>query len=220
MRRPEGCLSDYALDRELAGEAKSSHIETCERCSARRAVLAEEKSVFAKTAPALRPRARVFPWPRIVGGLAVAAALLLFLAYRPPADDGTRTKGGGEKLGFYVSHDGAVRLGGMDERVNPGDGLRFVVTTPAPRYVAVLSLDGLHHASVYFDSHAPIASGPLPESTTLDDALGDETIYGVFCPNAFDAQALRRELAERPLTTPEGCSIDTLHFRKDAAAPP
>ncbi len=118
----------------------------------------------------------------IAGLVALAAATIL---WRRPADPGTREKGSGGIVGVYVNHDGVVRLGGADERVEPGDGLRFVYTARDERYLAVLSLDGAKHGSVYYPpggvaARMPAGSGVgLPASTVLDDVLGVETVYGI-----------------------------------------
>lgn len=166
---------------------------------------------------------------RASGVVALAAAIMLFLTFREPREgDGTRAKGGAPKLGFYVSHGGTVRPGSPAERVLPGDGLRFVVTARDPLYLAVLSIDGARHGSVYYSAGkdaAPVSAGtdvPLPVSTTLDETLGDETIYGVFCPRPFAVEPLRQALETHPDQPPvrEGCQLEVLRLRKEARPPP
>jgi hypothetical protein len=247
--RPEGCLSDFAIDRRLAGELTGpeeatarAHLEGCTRCERRVTELAAGRDAFAKEAPPLRlpagrePRkARHFSVAAIASsGLALAATIVLLVAFRPPKGalgtdpEGTRTKGDAEKLGFYVNHAGKVRRGGPGERVQPGDGLRFVATAREARYLAVLSVDGLRHASTYYPSSAgnirPLVGTAVAvdESTTLDDTLGDETLYGIFCPESFLAEPLRKALEESPDVppAPKGCSVDVLHIHKDRAPTP
>jgi hypothetical protein len=234
LRRPEGCPSDYAFDRHIAGElggeetsALKEHAGGCERCRRRLVELSREKEAFGREAPPLvMPRTRA-PLRWLWGGggiLAAAAANVLFVRL---GGDTTRTKGGGATLGFYVSHAGGVRLGAAGERLEPGDALRFIATTHEPKYLAIYSVDGARHISVYFPSGtqaALIESGeraPLPESTVLDDTLGDETIYGVFCEKPFEVESLRRALSvrpERPPPAPEGCDVDAVRVRKEAPA--
>lgn len=247
--RPEGCLSDFALDRRLARElggadaaAAEAHLADCKRCGARAAELSRERDAFAKDAPPLRlpgalapevPKRRRFLGAGAGGALALAAAVALFFTFRAPrpgGDDGhgTRSKGDAAKLGFYVNHAGSVRLGGPGEHVAAGDGLRFVVTTTEPRFVGVLSVDGARHASIYYPSAsdaAPVLPGTrvaLPESTTLDDTTGDETLYGIFCPDRFALEPLRRALEASPDRPPalDGCTVDVVRVRKEAAAAP
>lgn len=233
----EACLSDYTFDRHMAGEldgaedaAARAHLETCTRCRERLAALEIERSEF--DVPLQLPRKRTH-WGVRIGGvasvLAAAAALVLVLGRRPkPAHDEVRTKGAEAGLGFYVHHAGAVRAGGPDERVVPGDGLRFVVSTREPRFLAVLSVDGAKRASTYYPADANAALvGPgselaLPTSTELDDTLGSETIYGVFCPTAFLVEPLRHALEIRPTErpSPPGCTVETLHLHKEAAQAP
>jgi hypothetical protein len=254
--RPEGCLSDFALDLRLAREldveeaTARAHLETCARCTNRLATRALEREAFAKDAPPLEPRSvtsqaaslrgRRRWWQTASGGAALAAAacLVLFFAWRrgssespAPSRDAEelRTKGEDAKLGFYVNHAGRVRAGGPHERVVAGDGLRFVVTARSPRYLAVLSVDGKREVTVYYPSQGTNAAfvpagseTALPESTTLDDTLGAEVIYGVFCVEPFAIEPLRRALRGSPerAPTPEGCTVDTLLLDKEAAPPP
>jgi hypothetical protein len=242
--RPEGCLSDFAVDRWLAGElhgaeaaALEGHAAGCARCGRRVDEIRSERETFAREAPPLLLASRAPSAARRwmfagSGAIAAAAGILLFLHAH---DDSplTRTKGGANELGFYVSHVGAVRVGVTGERVEPGDALRFVATSREPRYVAVLSLDGARHASVYYPSPSAAtaapstlavsgAAVPLPASTVLDDTLGDETIYGVFCPQPFDAEPLRSALEAAPDRAPamHDCDVDTLRIRKEAPSSP
>ncbi|AKV03315.1 hypothetical protein AKJ09_09978 [Labilithrix luteola] len=231
------CLSDYALDRRISGEledaeeaAARAHLESCARCRGRLETFEAERASF--DVPLELPSKRL-RWGGRIGGatfaLAAAAAVMLALGKGPsPKSDGVRTKGGEATLGFYVHHANAVRAGGPDERVVPGDGLRFVVGAHEARWLAVLSVDGAKHASTYYPAGPEAALvGPgseiaLPSSTVLDDTLGPETIYGIFCPTTFPVEPLRRALEaapdERPF--PAGCSIEALHLRKEASSTP
>lgn len=238
-RVDEACLSDYALDRRLAGEldereeaAAHAHLQNCTRCNDR--VLTLEAARASFDVPLSLPRKRANAnWGLRIGGaagaLAAAAALVLALGNRPSSTtDDVRTKGSDAKLGFYVHHDGVVRAGGPAERVVPGDGLRFVVTTREPRWLVVLSVDGAKRASTYYpaspyavrvDTGAEVA---LPASTVLDDTLGPETIYGVFCPKEFPVEPLRQalEVAPNAPAFPPECTASTLALQKEAPPKP
>jgi hypothetical protein len=121
-----------------------------------------------------------------------------------------------------------VRRGGAIEAVEPGDAVRFVVDSQELPYVAVVSLDGAKRATVYYPSNgevAPVPLGrafPLPESTVLDDTLGDERVYGVFCPRPFATEPLRRAVEALPgvAPTPDGCAVEVLHLRKEGPSTP
>ncbi len=235
--RPEACLSDFALDRRLAGELDEqeerearAHLETCDRCAGRFGELARERDAFRAepVPPAFEtPSRRKASRARLVAAtsvLAMAAAILLFVRFRP--GDGTRPKGDAVRLGFYVKHGESVRLGGSGEHVAPGDALRFVYTARRTRHLAILSVDGARHATVYYPSGGAAAPAPpgdevaLPVSTVLDDALGEETIYGVFCPDAFAVEPLRLALEVSPDHAPlaPGCVVEKLTLRKDATS--
>jgi hypothetical protein len=229
--RPDTCLSDRMLDMWVAGElagdgrdAAEGHLATCEACSARLREIERGKDEFAREAPPFaaiaEPRERRRNvWP-IAGALALAAAVALVV--RAPSDDfGSRTKGG-DRLGFYVMHDGAVRAGANGEVVRPGDRLQLVSTNAKPRFFAVLSRDGGGHASIYFPKEPtatrlePGVERPLPYALELDTTLGAETIYGLFCDRAGPLEPLRARLEQAGDATewPDGCRVDRLKIEK------
>jgi hypothetical protein len=237
--RPDACLSDFALDAcvtgDLAGDravAAREHLVGCTRCSSRFEELRKEQATFAAEPlpSALAPR-RPAPWQaRWLGAAGILAAALVILVVFPRRTDrdGERTKGSAMGFRFYVDHAGSVRPGGPDERVEPGDALRFVFSTNDARYLAVLSVDGARRASTYY----PVEGAPvlqpsglgfaLPASTVLDDTLGRETIYGVACVGPFDVESLRRGLERAPARPPQpdGCDVDAIVVRKEASLAP
>jgi len=237
--RGEGCLADFTLDRRLARELDDAeetgvraHLAICPRCAERYAALARERDLFAADAPPLRlPPRRGYVWPRIVAGagaaLAMAAGVALVLRVHD-RDQGVRAKGAAARLEVFVNHDGVVRHGGAVETVEPGDAVRFVVNSAELPYVAVVSLDGAKRATVYYPSNGEVEAVPLgrafplPESTVLDDALGDERVYGVFCPRPFATEPLRRAVEALPdvSPTPDGCRVEVLHLRKEGRPSP
>jgi len=162
-----------------------------------------------------------------VAGLAAAAgfAFLLSSPGGPGENAGitTRVKGSA-RIGFFVKHGDELRRGSDGQVVHPGDQLRFTVTSKTARHFAILSLDGASVASVYYPSDttsAPIAPGrdhALSSSVLLDETLGEEKIWGIFCDAPFALEPLRSELEQRgKLPALPGCSIDELSVVKEAA---
>ncbi len=160
--------------------------------------------------------------------MAATLAMLVLFAQKKDRDGDTRTKGALIGFRFFVDHAGKVRPGGLNERVEPGDALRFVFSTREARYLAVLSVDGARHASTYYPVAGAPARGaagvevPLPVSTALDDTLGPETIYGIACPTPFDVEGLRGALEGAPDQPPElvGCDVQAIVLHKEAPLSP
>jgi hypothetical protein len=241
--RPEGCVSDLMLDRLLAGECSdeearsaNTHIEGCDGCRGRLETFGGDRDTFASRELPLpgvaRKRLRRPPlavWG--IGGAVVAMAAAVLLLVRPKAQDGigesTRLKGPSH-IGFYVKHGSSVSRGSDGQRVEPGDALRFTYSSGAPRYVAVLSVDGARHASVYFPDAAiaervePAIDRALPSSTVLDATLGEEHLYGLVCLDPVALEPLRRALENAPdrALMAEGCDVDMLTIRKELPAAP
>jgi hypothetical protein len=117
-----------------------------------------------------------------------------------------------------------VRAGGDGQVVHPGDQLRFTVTTAAAQHLAILSLDHAGVASVYYPqgaTSAPVEASrqqPLDSSVELDETLGAERIWAIFCPEAFALEPLRAELehSQRRPTLPR-CTVDELAVVKERA---
>lgn len=225
--RPETCPSDRALDMLMAGELgpdararAEQHVPGCAACSARareleaaRAAFPMEAPAFPKVAEKVRPMRTPRRWLGVAFAFAAAAAAMILVLGNAPDGDTVRTKGG-DKLGFFVSHDGVVREGGPREVVYAGDRLQLVYTTRAPRHLAVFLRDAKGATTTAFPrqgSAAQIQPGKdvaLPESIQLDGALGVETLLGVFCDHAAPLEDLRRSL-ERP-----GCHVERVSYEK------
>lgn len=102
--------------------------------------------------------------------------------------------------------------------------MRFTVRVDAPRWVTIVSVDGAGLVSTYYPVGAEpvrVAGGEevaLPASTVLDDVLGLETVYAVFCGAPRDAETIRARLAARPDQAPslDGCEVDAVTLRKVA----
>jgi len=204
------CLSALRLDRWMMGELDATeaetvgtHVSSCATCSTAVAGMrgVREEVRALPLPPALdrrpAPRRRLATGAVAGFGLALAASLVLVLR-APPATE--RIKGPGLGLAMYVQHGTEVRRAGPGETVSPGDSVRFAVTTPAPAYVAVLSVDPAGKASVYFPQGAHAAQVPagsevpLPLGTRLDATTGEERLLGLFCASPVELEPIRQAL--------------------------
>jgi hypothetical protein len=204
------CLSALRLDRWMMGELDATdaetvgtHVASCATCSTAvagmRGVREEVRALPLPPALARRPapRRRLATGAVAGIGLALAASLVLVLRAPPPTE---RTKGPGFGLAMYVQHGVEVRRAAPGETVSPGDAVRFAVTTPAPAYVAVLSIDPAGRASVYFPqaahaAHVPAGNEvPLPIGTRLDATTGEERLLGLFCASPVELEPIRQAL--------------------------
>ena len=237
-------LDEWKAGELEAGRAAevARHLAMCPRCARRNAEIDAATASFLEAAPVfaaplasvpeagaavpepLSPARRSSRLARIAGAgaasLAFAAAVALM--FRNAPDVATRTKGAAAHVRFFVKHGDAVYQGGSDDRLHARDQVRFVATTDRPRYVAILSLDGEGRASVYYPSNgapALLAEGhdvALEGGIELDDALGEERIYALFCEGPIDVERARASLAASRVIAPEkGCIVDTLHWTKD-----
>ncbi len=228
------CHSALRLDRWMAGElpreeadALAAHVAGCARC--RGAVESIEEDRDRAELPPLRAlarpagaRARGWLWPAALGAGAAAAAMsLALLAPRVLDRSPERLKGSYAAVGMYVQHGGEVRRAGPGERVSPGDAVRFVLSLRAPAYVAIMTLDPVGRASVYFpagDRAEPITAGTdvaLPLATRLDDTVGEERVFGFFCDRPLELEPLRAQLpAVASGFVPPGCQVTRWSFEK------
>jgi hypothetical protein len=239
---PPVCASDLLLDRLLAQELDGAelaglnrHLEGCLGCAAR---LAHQEAFRAgfQVSPPLR---RVAPsgtrspgrrqrWPSAavgaLGALAAAAAALLIAPGLTGSGNQTRSKGGA-RLDFYLNSGGKVHRGTSGQVVPAGAQIQLVYTHPEPFWLAVISLDGAGQTSVYFpagsngQSTAQMKGGtnePLPVSTILDDVLGTEQLFGLFCKDSTPIAPFRDTLARRRAEPPPppGCRISRLVWVK------
>jgi len=227
--RPEGCLSDRALDMLMAGElpaarraATEAHLPSCEACRARYQALQAGAAAFSLDAPSfqkLAPLPRRHRWWWALAPSVAVAAVLLVVIRSPQCPSDERRKGG-DAVAFFVWHGGTVREGARRERVHPGDRLQLVTTTAAPRYLVVLERDAGGHASVFFPRETEAArreagrAVPLPFSIELDGTLGIGTIYAVFCDRPVPVAPLRDSLERQnaEITWPSGCHADRLSY--------
>lgn len=216
--RGPDCWSRLECDQRLQGELgadRAAHAASCARCTALLATHRDERAMFA--VPLALPPPRRARW---IAASLVAALCAAWLVGHDHESPETRTKGK-PAIGFYVKHGDAIRRGAPGDVVFPRDALDFVASSDRPAYLAILSRDGAGTISVYYPDGpitAPIAAGAdqlLPLSVRLDDVLGPEQLYGVFCDQPVATAPL--EAAVRGAAWPAGCVIDTLAIEKRAA---
>jgi len=168
-------------------------------------------------------------------GATVAAAAGALLAFsdlrrggfqtRPlpsTATHGERVKGS-EQIAFFLKRGDRIQRGAREQRVQPGDKLRFVYTAPRARYLAILSLDSARQASVFYPAGdlaeriEPGVDVALPSAVELDAALGEERVYALFCDSPVELGALRAELVARgsEFAAPGGCVMDEVVLSKE-----
>lgn len=222
------CASDQRLTLLQLGELSpteaeqlAAHLAGCPRCARAQATLEANVASFEATrpaqwarllqqlppAPALAspsdgPRRRARSrWllPALAAAALIAAGLLVALVGPfggPPAPD-VRFKG---SLGIeIVAKRKEIQFAvGQQTVVQPGDALRFIVTTEVPGYLSVFSVDGTGRVSPFYPATPPqrapaglrieqAGQRVLPGSIILDDAPGPERIVV-----AFSARPLHR----------------------------
>jgi hypothetical protein len=191
-------VSELSIDRLLAGElpqgdvaAMRDHATSCARCHA---LLTDALAARRASLPRLAlPRRRV-PWlaaSALAAAGLLAAAGVLAVAWPHTQAPEVRTKGSA-LLGFYVAHQGQVRLGHAHEAIDRGDAIELYTTTTTPAWVAVVGAD----RAVYLAPTVVPASHEhlLPMSIVIDSS---DTLTAVFCTDRFD-----------PLAPPADCTTD------------
>lgn len=238
--RMEGCITDLKFDAWFAGElstqaraAAEAHVGKCRRCQERQAALAAEREAFIacshnaklpwRTAPTTRKR-----WAA-AGALAAAAigaaAVVAFYA-RPRVNDNeqsVRLKGGAH-IGFFLERRDKSERAIPMYIVHPKDRVRFVYTSARPTYLAIYGLDARGTASVYFPA-SPLAGRvsagsdvALNSAVELDEVLGIEKVFALFCEAEFQVDRPRSGLAQtRTLASMPGCRVDALTWNKERA---
>lgn len=164
-------------------------------------------------------------------GLAVALAAAFILvpwALSPCCGETVQVKGrGSRRMRFFVQDGvaGTVREGAFGETVHPGDRIRFAFDPGAlgDRRVAILSRDAAGKASVYFPDGAQQIATPPPSSAgglvassvQLDDTLGPETLYALYCAGAVALGPLQAALTggAHPVW-PTSCEVETIMIDK------
>jgi hypothetical protein len=182
--------------------------------SRRRAAVGAAVSLAGLAAAAAVALAIFEPWGRgqrgdAIDAPAVYAGLKGGVAFRVVARRGARQ--------FAVREDDALRA---------GDALRFVVTSPAAGYLAVMCVESSGRVSAFYPAEGeawPLRVGApgraeLPGSIILDEAPGDEVYAVLFSRRPFargEALAAAARLAGG--TAPAGFDSGALRVRKAAA---
>jgi len=234
-RRSTECLSDLALDAFMLGELDRSstekahaHLASCVACDQAFALRRSETAAFearpqfsARLAALTTARPSPAPsfwqtlWPRRLGwvtGLAAAATALIVAL---PAQQENRVKGGFSLSTFVQKRGATTGTLWMQEPVSPGDKIQFQVTSDAPGYLAVLSVDAANTVSLYYPPGpiaVPIKAGsnqPLQTAVALDEVLGEETVIALRCATAEKTADLA-ELAQRAVATASKAGHKTL----------
>lgn len=184
-----------------------------------------------------RARSRRFEW---VGGLALAAAAVLLAVFfwpgakpTPLDEPGPRTRIKGKPfIGFHIKRGEGSVPGRDGQTLHPGDNIRFVYHSLRPAHLALIGVDRARQVSVYVPyggaRSLPIVAAKergLPGSIVLDETLGTERYFGVFCPEPFELAPLRAALARsaasgRPelghSVLPRGCTVSSFAIHKVA----
>lgn len=222
-RRTAECLSDFQVDTLLSSSSDAfeserwqAHTNECQECAKRLQAMREHKERFAAELPLAaisaatlerleRRTSSWWSWQRLVPTVAgmVAAAAALVLVLRPVGDDEipVRLKGA-PSFSVYVKRGEVVFEGDRGGTYLPGDRLQFSYSAHEPQYVAVLDIESTGRVTVFVPSSGAspvrVSKGRekmLPGSIELDDSLGQEQLLAVFCPSAFDLEAVMKKLA-------------------------
>ena len=230
------CATDLTFDRlfsdELSAAEQSTlhdHLAQCVRCSLRHELLSTQRTAFLERLPTWHQLARRRSSPRTAplwaaGGLVALAAAALIGFMPHAANPGVRSKGK-PQLGVFVKHGERVTRAQSDDTVYPGDQLRFVYTTAQAYEFAVLQRDA-HHASIDYPmgtQTARVAAGrdaALDFAIALDDAPGDEQLFGLFCTQPVHLPPLVAALeVTGRLDAPAHCQVDVIRLLKRSSGP-
>lgn len=233
-RRSSECASDLRLDQALAGElselerhAVELHLQECAPCRRRFDEFKFAKRHFVMTPPRALAAApiRRRRWGVAMGTLAAAAAVLLIVrtpgAQLDPPSASVRIKGGA-RIGVFVRRGHEVFRGSVTEPVFPGDGLRFEFSYPRPAYVALIGIDKTHLSTVYYPQGPRMIEFEggkaqlLDSAVELDETLGTERFYGVFCQHSYDVKVAQQAIQQQPEAPhlPPDCEASELQLTK------
>ncbi len=140
-----------------------------------------------------------------------------------PSSVGTQAKGSGPRLHLYVRREGSVVESSAVDHWRPGDVLGFTYSSTKSLHLAVLGRDALGTVGVYYPagpSAVQIEPGDdvaFGDGIELDDTLGQEVVYGVFCERAVAVDELREavERSREPVLPPD-CALVTIAADKRA----
>jgi hypothetical protein len=242
----ELALDEWAAQ-ELSAEESgrvAAHVAACSHCRARHAALERERLAFLVAAPSFEAHAARFVTPTRAEAAAsrvepprsqlrqrvllaassiavMAAASLLVLWIGHPVDQ-TRAKGA-PHIGWFVKRGDQVQRGRAEDTLYPRDAVRFIYSSDEPRYFALFNLDA-RAATVYYPTGREavrVRAGndlALDFSVELDEQLGTERVFALFCESSFQVEPLRAALLESGrLPERAGCHADVITLHKAAS---
>lgn len=235
------CLSDLTLDGwigdELEAERRASvaaHLESCAKCQQRLATIEAETRAFLAQAPTFADQARITEELRaaravttrsrrmaIASSVIGLAAMVTLAVVSRDAPPGVRTKGDGAQVTFFVKRDGQVMEGVRGQAVHAGDQLRFAYSSTQDVHAMLIDVD-VHGPTVYLPNAGqqsvllPAAQDrALDFGVELDQALGREHVYAIFCPHAFSVEAALTALSGPQPAPPKDCTLDVIELHKE-----
>ncbi len=235
------CLSDFLLDQWLADELDAdarakvaAHLEGCAACRARMDTIEAETAAFLSQAPTLSDHSALLAEANeaqrllqrnrqmmVASSVLALAAMVSLAVFTQRADEQTRLKGNAH-VDFFIKRGAQVMQGESGEVVHPGELLRFTYSSAQPTHLALINMDG-KGATVYFPregkTSAAIAPGKqqaLDFSVELDERVGQERVFAVFCPEAFEIADVIATLNGPQPAPPNGCHLDVITLQKEA----
>lgn len=235
----DGHLHELAIDRlltdDLAAELLAElekHLADCAPCAAR---VAEARSFVAEPLPLRRqrpePGAQVIAFPRRRVAAAVAAVFAmaagLLLALKPPTEEFT-ARGGDLELEVHRQKTKGTEQLHDGDAVFPGDHLGFRVSSRKTGFLMVVGVDQTGSTYPCYPQSERLLAMPLGSSRTpvdlntaiqLDNAVGQERIIALRCPEAFSFDDVRAALVGAPQEGPlpplrPGCAQTDLRLPK------
>lgn len=235
------CLSDLILDEWLADELDADqralaaqHIATCAACRARMDTIEAETAAFLSQAPTLgehnalvgdlNEAQRIVKRNRfrmVASSVFALAAMVSLAVITQRSDEQTRLKGNAH-VDFFIKRGEQITQGASGDVVHPGELLRFTYSSARDTHLALINVDG-KGATVYYPpdsvTAAAIARGKqqaLDFSVELDEQVGQERVFAVFCPDTFEIANVVATLRGPQPTPPNGCHLDVITLQKEA----
>jgi hypothetical protein len=239
-------ISDLRWDRWLAGAVSAeerarvdAHAAGCATCAARLSELTCSRDAFAhRPLPIelVRARRRTIGVLRVLGvaTAAAAAAVVVVIGLRPTEPPGPRETSelpepverskGGPELVLVGGRPGALAELPPGAAIRAGEHLQAGYSSRRDGFGAVLSLDGAGTVMVYAPSRGdalvalPAGSDrSFPESTVLDQVVGTERIWILWCEAAHPLAGLVAQLrATGQLAAPADCTVRAVTLDKRA----
>ena len=140
---------------------------------------------------------------------AIAATAAVVFVNMPSDVTSIRTKG--PEFRVYREREGTVVRMSSGDRFRDGDRIRFAVPTRGLPEVMIVSYETDGKRSMYYPVRGKRSAvahieldGALPGAIRLDDYVGEEWLFIVRCPRAFNIDDLQWNRYDA-LTVPAGC---------------